>query len=119
MTFKEQIKHPKWQKKRLEILERDGFKCNYCEDKSTTLHVHHFRYTKGCKIWEYDNDDLITYCEDCHKEWHDYNDTIKEWASLHLESICDIYRVLERLPIGDPIGMINIINYLDELNHED
>ncbi len=60
------LKHPKWQKKRLEILERDNFQCQLCKDKETTLHVHHLKYIDENKPWEYKNKDLITLCEDCH-----------------------------------------------------
>lgn len=35
------------------------------------LNVHHTYYTKGCKPWEYENDSLVTLCEDCHKKRHE------------------------------------------------
>lgn len=66
MTYSEKLKHPKWQKKRLDILERDGWACKSCGDTETTLHIHHHQYNKGASPWEYDNDLLVTYCEDCH-----------------------------------------------------
>jgi 5-methylcytosine-specific restriction endonuclease McrA len=71
MTYKEQIKHPKWQKKRLEILQRDGFKCQHCKSTKIILHVHHICYLKGLLIWEYDDELLITLCEDCHDLIHE------------------------------------------------
>lgn len=71
VNYKDQYKHPKWQKKRLEILERDGFKCTKCGDKETTLHVHHIYYKKDNKVWEYPDDCLITLCADCHNDWHE------------------------------------------------
>jgi len=40
-TYRRKLADPRWQKKRLEILERDGFECNSCGDSSTELHVHH------------------------------------------------------------------------------
>lgn len=64
--YSELLKHPKWQKKRLEILEKDKFKCQLCKDEETTLHVHHKKYKPNLKPWEYDSEDLITLCEDCH-----------------------------------------------------
>ena len=66
MTYAEKLKHPKWQKKRLEILSRDKFTCKKCGDKDTTLHVHHLEYSKGKEPWEYPNKSLITLCGDCH-----------------------------------------------------
>jgi len=62
----ELLKHPKWQKKRLEILERDNFTCQLCGDKETCLNIHHKKYISNRKPWKYDNEDLITLCEDCH-----------------------------------------------------
>jgi hypothetical protein len=61
------LKHPKWQKKRLKILKRDNFTCQLCNDKNTTLHIHHQKYIPHRKPWQYNNEYLITLCEDCHK----------------------------------------------------
>jgi hypothetical protein len=66
MTYTEQLKHPKWQKRRLEILNRANFKCESCDDAEKTLHVHHKRYRKGAMAWEYDDSELTALCEDCH-----------------------------------------------------
>ena len=33
MNYSEQLKSPKWQKKRLEIMQRDKFTCQLCGDK--------------------------------------------------------------------------------------
>jgi len=67
-TYSEKLKSPKWQRKRLEILERDGWKCSCCGDTETTLNVHHCYYKKDKEPWEYPNKSLIVLCEDCHKE---------------------------------------------------
>ncbi|WP_207915781.1 HNH endonuclease [Flavobacterium caseinilyticum] len=68
MTYLEKLKSPKWQKKRLEILERDNFSCKCCGDFETSLHVHHTKYLANTDPWEYENDSLITLCETCHAE---------------------------------------------------
>lgn len=67
MDYKEQLTNPKWQKKRLEIFERDKFTCQICLDTEETLQVHHKSYDKGKKAWEYGNDRLITLCKTCHE----------------------------------------------------
>lgn len=77
MDFKEQYKHPKWQKKRLEILERDEYICQSCGDHESTLHVHHRFYEKNTEIWDYDNSCLITLCDNCHTKWHKVNNEFK------------------------------------------
>jgi hypothetical protein len=63
-TYSEMLKHPKWQKKRLEILERDNWCCVKCGDTETTLHIHHLKYTG--KPWEAPKSDLVTLCAVCH-----------------------------------------------------
>ena len=66
-TYIELFKDPKWQRKRLEIMERDGFTCQSCFDTEKTLNVHHLIYFPNNKPWEYDDKFLITLCEECHK----------------------------------------------------
>lgn len=65
-TYAEKLLDPRWQKKRLEILSRDEFTCRFFEDKTTTLHIHHFNYPKSGNPWDSDEIDLITYCSHCH-----------------------------------------------------
>jgi hypothetical protein len=67
MTYQEKLKDPRWQKMRLEILERDQFMCRHCQDDKNTLHVHHRYYEKGKDPWEYDERSLVTLCAGCHK----------------------------------------------------
>jgi 5-methylcytosine-specific restriction endonuclease McrA len=73
MTYAEQLKSPKWQIKRLEILERDKFTCTSCGEKEKQLHVHHGYYGKNKKIWEYENETLVTLCFLCHNLEHELN----------------------------------------------
>ena len=67
MTYQEKLKDPRWQKKRLEILDRDEWCCQICGDGESTLHIHH-KYYNNCDPWDCPEDALITLCEDCHKE---------------------------------------------------
>lgn len=64
------LKDPKWQKKKNSILERDNYTCRFCGAKNKTLHVHHLYYTDDKSPWEYEDDSLITLCEDCHEAEH-------------------------------------------------
>jgi hypothetical protein len=66
-TYSEKLKDPRWQKKRLEILNRDEWACQNCGDTETTLHVHHRWYEPGFEPWDYSNECLITLCECCHE----------------------------------------------------
>jgi hypothetical protein len=66
MNYSEKLKDPRWQRKRLEIMQRDDFTCQLCGDKESTLHVHNKSYNFGKDPWEYDDSNFITYCEICH-----------------------------------------------------
>jgi len=67
MTYSESLRDPRWQRKRLEIMDRDDFTCKRCGKQKKTLHVHHMVYVHGRRPWEYPDDILVTICEDCHK----------------------------------------------------
>lgn len=71
LSYNEQIKSPHWQKRRLQILQRDNFTCQICGSTEKTLHVHHLCYRKDAKIWDYPDNTLITLCEDCHRMEHE------------------------------------------------
>lgn len=66
MTYKEKLKLPAWQKKRLEILQRDNWECKLCGEKNKNLHVHHINYIYQANPEDHPNHWLITICEDCH-----------------------------------------------------
>lgn len=64
MTYSEKLRDPRWQKKRLEILNRDNFTCTLCGDDKTELQIHHNVYYK--EPWDALNENLTTLCKDCH-----------------------------------------------------
>ena len=65
ISYSEKLQHPKWQKKRLEILNRDNFTCTKCGDTETQLQVHHLKYTG--EPYDAPNENLITVCKYCHQ----------------------------------------------------
>lgn len=67
MTYSEKLKDPRWQKKRLEVFQRDEFTCQICGDTENMLMVHHRIYLPDCDPWEYPDHLLITLCENCHE----------------------------------------------------
>jgi len=67
-NYSQKLRDPRWQKLRLEIMQRDGFSCKICSSTQKTLMVHHLKYTGN--PWEAPPQDLITLCEDCHNEEH-------------------------------------------------
>jgi hypothetical protein len=96
MTYSEQLKSPKWQKKRLEILERDKYTCQSCMDTESQLHVHHGYYSKNKMLWEYKDFTLHTLCSCCHEKAHEDLDHIKYLiGSLSVESFRFLINILE------------------------
>ena len=77
MQYSDKLKDPRWQKKRLEILNRDDFTCQCCSNTKRELHVHHRKYKKNTNPWGYNNFDLTTLCTDCHEIVHGYQDGIE------------------------------------------
>lgn len=66
-SYWELLRDPRWQRKRLEVMQRDDFTCQCCDKKTQTLNVHHMYYERGLSPWEYPNESLQTLCEDCHE----------------------------------------------------
>lgn len=82
MTYADLLRDPRWQKKRLEIMQRDGFQCRFCSDDKSTLNVHHCFYERGKAPWEYPNASLVTFCEDCHEMQRSMEDCAGRFISL-------------------------------------
>lgn len=68
MTYQEKLLDPRWQRKRLEILQDDEWQCQKCHATENTLHVHHLYYEKGRDPWDYSRDALIILCASCHED---------------------------------------------------
>ena len=68
--YSDLLKDPRWQQKRLSILNRDDWKCTFCGSGENQLQVHHIIYLWHRKPWEYPNELLCTACSDCHNEIH-------------------------------------------------
>lgn len=77
MNYQQQLQSPKWQQKRLEIMQRDKFHCQACDSDEKQLTVHHYKYRKNAMAWEYDDSMLVTLCSDCHKKIHNIQDYFK------------------------------------------
>ena len=99
-NYSELLRNPKWQKKRLEIMSRDNFQCQVTFFKDKPLCVHHKRYIKGRKPWEYEDEDLITVTEDIHKAMHKLFKTNNSFADFAVSLECtstDIYILVSRV----------------------
>jgi hypothetical protein len=66
--YSKKLRDPRWQRRRLEVLQHDDWACVDCQRDGETLHVHHLFYIRGREPWEYEIGDLVTLCEDCHAD---------------------------------------------------
>jgi hypothetical protein len=96
-SYADLLRHPRWQRRRLEIMQRDDFACRECGATEKTLNVHHTVYIKGRKPWEYEDSQLRTLCQDCHHHVTEY----KGWVDEILGSmpLAELHRVIGYLTI--------------------
>lgn len=107
-SFSDQYKHPNWQKKRLEIFERDGFLCQHCEIGDRTLQVHHRKYEKSKHIWECSDDCYVTLCESCHSKATALVDRCR-WNTGDLLSVDIMETMLDGADSPDSILVADIV----------
>lgn len=101
MTYKEKLQTEDWKIRRIMIIQKDKYACQICgklgydnclnivgikngdeiklfdeplicpDEESLELNVHHKCYRKGREPWDYNDDELITLCPECHKKIHE------------------------------------------------
>ena len=98
-TYSEKLKDPRWQRRRLLVLDAYGFCCESCGDDTQELHVHHNVYKKGREPWEYEDHELRPLCVKCHKAQEDIRD---EFLSI-LGKVCPVY------PLGDILNAVKTL----------
>lgn len=81
-TYFQKLRDPRWQKKRLEVMQINEFHCEICGDGESPLNVHHKAYFKNKEPWEYLNQQLSCLCESCHDQEHKNIDPFKFFGSL-------------------------------------
>lgn len=71
ISYAEKLRDPRWQKRRLAVLEHASFRCQICGSKTRMLHVHHSYYLRNKEPWQYPAGSMIAVCEEHHKLIHD------------------------------------------------
>ena len=66
--YEKKLVSPHWQRRRLEIMQKNDFKCHFCGNADEQLDIHHLIYLRGRDPWEYDDPYLIAICHSCHAE---------------------------------------------------
>jgi 5-methylcytosine-specific restriction endonuclease McrA len=68
MNYRDYLRTPEWQNRRIQHLRSAGFSCQVCNARNTELHVHHRDYRRiGEELYQ----DLIVLCRDCHALFHE------------------------------------------------
>lgn len=66
-SYAEKLRDPRWQRRRLEIFQRDNWKCQLCSRTDLELHLHHlYRTTED--PWDEPDLHLLTVCQLCHDQ---------------------------------------------------
>lgn len=118
MTYSQKLKDPRWQKKRLEILERDNWTCKCCSGKKETLHVHHISYNWSKDPWDYDEKNFIILCGFCHELWHKIDKLNKlEFETLVntlIENEQEVSEYLQKAALIDSVSLSKKVNGIIE-----
>ena len=96
------FRDPKWQKLRLQIMERDHFTCCGCgkHGDSSTLNAYHLVYEAGRAPWEYADDALATYCQQCYADRCDIiKKAIFENSNTSTDTLCSALLLVETYPL--------------------
>lgn len=101
MSYSQKLKDPRWQKKRLEVMEAANFTCQTCGSTTNTLTVHHINYRRGAEPWDYEASELQCLCDDCHTSIeHLVIPSLREMASRFNPGV--MMRILSALPDSAP-----------------
>jgi hypothetical protein len=107
------LRDPRWQKKRLKVMELVNFTCEDCGTDTETLNVHHSYYEKGLAPWDYPDQSLHCLCDDCHKKAEDHKVAIhRKMGALDLTRDTEILGYLSAIEMSDlPMVVCEVIDW--------
>lgn len=100
-SYRELLRDPRWQRRRLEIMQRASFRCESCLAGDKTLNVHHRIYRRGADPWEYADHELTCLCEQCHETEH-------QWRQRLQEALAQLRRADIEQVIGFAEGLVHL-----------
>ena len=94
--YGKRLSDPRWQRRRLEVLERDSWRCTWCGEGREELQVHHGYYERGrVDPWEYDMTTLYSLCDNCHERAENARASVyRRLRSLHPRHHLDVWQLL-------------------------
>lgn len=109
-SYWEMLQDPRWQRKRLEIMEAAEFTCVMCDSKEKTLTVHHSYYEKDREPWDYPAKSLWCVCDDCHKKAQAlYNATKEAFGYLDYYDTCQVLAYMTGLRFSCSHGSLKAL----------
>ena len=111
------LRDPRWQKRRLEVFQRDKFTCQMCwadEESGRNLQIHHAYYSREFENpWEYPSETLYTMCELCHVQAETIKQQIYERLAyvtprLQHHVYYGIGQIIDEFKAGEPLECIDV-----------
>jgi 5-methylcytosine-specific restriction endonuclease McrA len=120
MSYKQKLADPRWQRKRLEILNRDNFQCTHCGDKESEIHVHHSYYEFGKEIWDYEDSTLFTLCSNCHYGHTISQRNIKEMMrTIQYDQLYEFEKIVKYCQLMNPYELDLVNKLCEKIINED
>lgn len=69
LSYNEQLKDRRWKAFREFVMIVRGNRCEKCGGRDF-LQIHHIQYKKGCLAWEYNCNEVMVLCGNCHQKIH-------------------------------------------------
>jgi len=109
-NYSSMLRDPRWQRKRLEILNRAKFKCQECGDETKELQIHHCWYEKGASPWDYDDSCYLCLCDHCHNLRQHYEKQIKMYiADFLIQDLPEIRDGLDMIKVFGAKASVEIL----------
>lgn len=124
LTYAQKLQDPRWKAKRIQILERDKYKCQWCGIRDALFDVHHHYYLAGREPWDYPDCSLVTLCRDCHSKYGNKDETAKalyqmseDIGFVFLMIICNQICSFKKTPKHEIV--LSLISFLSDLKEKD
>lgn len=111
LRYADKLKDPRWQRRRLEIFQRDEWRCTRCGRDDLTLHVHHVEYVG--EPWEAPDSVLRTLCEVCHDAHHHGAPLWMVFADRSIAVLEERLNLRDAIDIADALVLLRPIPSVD------
>lgn len=79
------LSEPEWNTFRNAVFANKEKACQVCRRTDKVLQVHHIFYEQDRKPWEYEMDEVMLLCEDCHRGMHEQLKNFRKFVFGHLD----------------------------------